>query len=373
MKKILIAFSLCCFMFLCMLICAACAYESKEPTEVAPPTEGGDELTDLLYDLPVRDGQYILEDEQHGIAFGIPVGNLEDHTIYYGQFGLADGPQDTLPLNGVEIYYFPPNLLQELSERLIDDPSDETMDEVAQAVIDGSRLLYSILYYSAGMWDSWLLTGKTIADITGNDINYELGRQDGRVYVYTEPLPNEQGLEGTELAVYREAVAAVPAMRKNAAMLELVAPAATDANAFPEFSAKDIYGADIGSNIFAECDITMVNIWGTFCDPCIMELPDLAEMADNMPPGTQLIGLVGDAVNKDTVELAQLIAKETGAAFPHIVPDKVLNDYLRYNIAAYPTTLFINRDGNIVGEPLVGARSRDQYEAFLNERLNLIR
>jgi len=348
-----------------MFVCAACAFESRPPAEVE------EVATAPLYNLPVRDGQYIFEDEYMGVAFGIPFDKYDVYTIYYGQLGMPDKPNNMPPLDGIQVFFFPPDLLQELGDKYTNDPSEQTANEVTQTLIERSRLLYSIQYYSAGLWDSWTQAGKTIAEITGNAENEELGRQDGRVYIYTEPASDEQGMDAAELAAYREVLAAVPAMRKNAAMLER--GAAAGGNVFPEFSASDIYGADIGSDIFAAYDLTMINVWGTFCDPCIMEMPYLAELAADMPPGTQLIGLVGDAVDKDTIELAQLIAEETGAAFPHIVPDKALFDYLNYYIVAYPTTLFIDTNGNIVGEQVIGAQNLDQYEEILDKRLKYVR
>ena len=140
----------------------------------------------------------------------------------------------------------------------------------------------------------------------------------------------------------------------------------------PAFSALDIYGEAVDSDIFADYDLTMLNIWGTFCGPCIMEMPDLGEMAAAMPEGTQLVGLVGDALDAQTIELAQTIAETTGAAYPHIVPNKELYDYLYRNIAFFPTTLFIDSKGNTVGEPLIGAMNRVLYEAELKKRLKML-
>ena len=143
-------------------------------------------------------------------------------------------------------------------------------------------------------------------------------------------------------------------------------------NAFPAFFALDIYGEPIDSDIFADYDLTMLNIWGTFCGPCIMEMPDLGELAADMPADTQLLGLVGDALNQENIELAQVIAEDTGALYQHIVPDNSLFDFLYREIVAFPTTLFIDSQGNIVGEPLIGALSRAQYEKELNKRLQLL-
>jgi len=116
----------------------------------------------------------------------------------------------------------------------------------------------------------------------------------------------------------------------------------------------------------------MLNIWGTFCPPCIKEMPYLGEMAAEMPEGTQLLGLVVDALDEEYITLAQTIAESTGALYPHIVPDEALYDFLQRNITAVPTTIFIDNQGKIIGAPIMGAVSREKYEAELNKRLQTL-
>lgn len=143
---------------------------------------------------------------------------------------------------------------------------------------------------------------------------------------------------------------------------------------FPAFfSAVDIYGNAVDQSIFSEYDLTMINIWGTYCGPCIIEMPGLGEMSAAMPKGTQLLGLVCDAVNDEYIELAIQIAEGTAAAFTHIVPDEALFGYLYDNIAAIPTTIFVDSDGKVVGEPLIGSSTRERYEAELAARLALLK
>jgi thiol-disulfide isomerase/thioredoxin len=355
------------FALFCLVIMGA-ACTTPEP----PLAAVEEEAEEPLFDLPVKDGHYIIEDAQLGLTLGIPMRQMEDYTIYYERLTLLDGPKDTPPLGGMQVFYYPPGLLEEIVGILRDNSDEETMAEVAEMIDTRSRLLYSIQYYSVWQWDSWIGGGKTMANITGNAENRELGRQNGRVYVYTEYAPRVQGLSEEELPAYREALAAIPAMRAHAALLEQTSPPVENKKALPAFSARDIYGTAVDSSIFADYDLTMLNIWGTFCGPCIAEMPDLGKMATALPAGTQIVGLVGDALNEENIALAQTIAEETAAAYPHIVPDKALYDYLNREIAFYPTTLFIDNQGNLVGEPLIGAMSRAQYEEILEKRLQML-
>ena len=62
----------------------------------------------------------------------------------------------------------------------------------------------------------------------------------------------------------------------------------------PAFTAKDLQGNEVTEEIFAGKDLTVLNIWGTFCPPCIREMPELGEWARAMPENVQLIGLITD-------------------------------------------------------------------------------
>ena len=135
---------------------------------------------------------------------------------------------------------------------------------------------------------------------------------------------------------------------------------------FPEFAADTIMGEDIDNSIFAEADVTMINIWGTFCGPCISEMPDLAELYAELPEGCALVGIVTDVYGEDNLDKAVEIVMQTGVAYDNIIPDDALYQFLAANISGVPTTLYVDREGNILGG-VVGARSKDDYKAILEE------
>ena len=129
-------------------------------------------------------------------------------------------------------------------------------------------------------------------------------------------------------------------------------------DAFPTFETVDLAGNTVTNEIFYGKDLTVVNIWGTYCNPCIDEMPELAEWSESMPENMQLIGLVSDlysADDADTLELAQAICEATGAdVYTSLVANEDFMDLL-YGIVGVPTTLFVDSTGAIVGDPIVGA------------------
>ncbi len=137
----------------------------------------------------------------------------------------------------------------------------------------------------------------------------------------------------------------------------------------PTFNATDLDGKPVTNAIFASKKITIINIWGTFCPPCIGEMPELGELAKNMPADAQLIGLVCDAEsNSPQIQEAQKILRDAGANFVNIVPDENLLRFLN-DVDAVPTTIFVNSKGEIIGKVIVGA----DVEGYKNELAKLLK
>ena len=138
----------------------------------------------------------------------------------------------------------------------------------------------------------------------------------------------------------------------------------------PNFTAKTITGETVTNEIFASKKITMVNIWGTFCPPCIAEMPELGEIARSMPADAQIIGLICDASEDATrqIQKAQEITGQAGADFVNIVPDENLLNFLS-GVEAVPTTIFVNSKGEVVGRAIIGA----DIEGYKDELQKLLK
>lgn len=125
----------------------------------------------------------------------------------------------------------------------------------------------------------------------------------------------------------------------------------------PEFNTITLDGTEVTEEIFGNKELTVFNIWGTYCNPCIGEMPELGNWARELPENVQLVGLVIDiAGEEDTeqIELAQYIVEQTGADFTHLVVNQDFMPLLQ-EVVGVPTTFFIDAEGNILGEAIVGA------------------
>lgn len=141
-----------------------------------------------------------------------------------------------------------------------------------------------------------------------------------------------------------------------------------------EFSVEDIWGNTYTQEMFADYDLTMVNVFATWCSPCIREIPDLEKLKNDMASqGVNVAGIVLDAVtgsgnvDGEAVENAKLLAEKSGVTYPFLIPDEgYLNGRLS-GISAVPETFFVDREGNIVGETYIGSHELEEWKAIVEE------
>ena len=147
---------------------------------------------------------------------------------------------------------------------------------------------------------------------------------------------------------------------------------------FEIFEAVDLSGNPVNQDIFKDYDLTMINIWATFCGPCLSEMPELGELSEEYKDkGVQIIGICTDTLNYDgsvndsQIEEANAIVEETGASYLHIVPAGDLAATLLPQIQVVPTTVFVDKDGKQVGGGAVsGARDKEGWTELLDELLS---
>ena len=141
---------------------------------------------------------------------------------------------------------------------------------------------------------------------------------------------------------------------------------------FGNFETVTLEGETVTQEIFAEADLNMVNIWGTFCGPCIREMPELGELSDEYADkGVQIMGMLTDVTDPED-ETAHLIVDETKADYTHLVLSQDLVDHYLSQVQAVPTTVFVDSEGNQVGEVYTGARSKEDWSAIVDELLGTI-
>lgn len=136
------------------------------------------------------------------------------------------------------------------------------------------------------------------------------------------------------------------------------------------FEAEDMDGQKIDQSVFANYDLTMVNIWTTWCGVCVEEMPYLEKLHKQLPENVNIISICGDA--SDEKELAQQILDKNEITFQTLVDNDALNESLLKYVTGFPTTIFVDKNGNIVGDIQMGAPGENivqGYQQLIDNRL----
>ncbi len=137
-------------------------------------------------------------------------------------------------------------------------------------------------------------------------------------------------------------------------------PAESTGPKFPAFTGKDLDGNDVSSDkLFAANAVTVVNFWFTTCGPCVGELGDLDALNQELSAkGGSLIGINAFTLGGDKTAIADAkdVLSKSGATYRNVYfdPGSEAGKFTE-NVYAYPTTYVVDRNGNIVGDPIVGA------------------
>lgn len=146
------------------------------------------------------------------------------------------------------------------------------------------------------------------------------------------------------------------------------------ASNFDSFVMKDLDGNEYNENLFKESRITMVNVWGTFCGPCIAEMPDLQEVYEHYDRSEfNIVGLTCDlytngALDEAQIEAARKIVQSTGVKYPILIPSQGIQTGVISGIQAVPTTIFINSKGETV-KSVMGSRDKETWIKLIEEVL----
>lgn len=164
----------------------------------------------------------------------------------------------------------------------------------------------------------------------------------------------------------------------NSGIKETVNPVATNNAELGDFKAEDVDGNEVTKDIFSDYDLTLVNVFTTWCSPCLKEIPYLdaidKEFADK---NVNVVGIVLDVNEDGEIDQSKLdklnqIIKSTKAEYDIILPDDVLRSNRLKSIDSVPETFFVDKDGKIVGETYLGAHTKDEWSKIIeNELANL--
>ena len=141
---------------------------------------------------------------------------------------------------------------------------------------------------------------------------------------------------------------------------------------FQGFKGKDLDGNDVDDSLFAKNKVTVVNFWFSGCKPCVGELSKLNELNETLKEmGGEVVGINTDTLdnNEAGIKEAKEILKAQGASYKNLTfnSNSTVGKYAG-NIMAFPTTVLVDKDGNIVGEPFMGGiDDQSNYDQLMKQ------
>ena len=151
----------------------------------------------------------------------------------------------------------------------------------------------------------------------------------------------------------------------------------SSSSVFSGFAGKDLDGNNVDESLFSKNAVTVVNFWFSGCKPCVAELPELNKLNETLKEmGGEVVGINTETLddNQDGIKEAKKILEKQGASYRNLTFDSnsELGKYAG-NIVAFPTTILVDRNGNIVGEPLLGGIDEQKnYDSLMKQIQSVI-
>lgn len=307
---------------------------------------------DGVIDMPQFGMRIVLPESMRSDEYRIGAVGYVEESFAYANIYLADGDNEEYT------YWDITEIMAHRSPFEMSEVASETMNLTPEMLVDlGSN---GTLYYAAVLFDKF------------KEANSELFES-----VITAEMPEEQKNIYYELISHSEELLAGVELT-DLTLPEMMQAARVGGAALMEMPVFDLSEKEVRlGDMIAQNKVTMLNFWGTFCGPCIREMPDLGELErEYKDRGFEILGLTSDivdgsgAIQKALVEDAEGIIADTKITYPVLITSRELLEY--GEITVLPTTYFVDSEGNMLGDPLLGSRSKEDWERIITGILDSV-
>ena len=375
-----------------MAILAACVFSavSVNPTAVMADsdTESTTETGEMFYvDGDSTDGQMIVSED------GTPL----QKTVKASEMGMSSEETLDFPFMGLSAE-LPDELKKQMDSAdvvlLTDEDWTDDFDNIKYAHLFWSKLTDEQKEEEVNMlgtgYKDWLASIERIGalgvystdviddldTITGCDNHEELGTSsDGKFKYYLSTNSEAEKDLTDEIENIKTTLGEMTPFNGQSAF-EQPQTATSDADNVGTFETTDIDGNTYTEKVFSDYDLTLVNAFTTWCSPCVNEMPELEELYQEMKDqGVGVVGMVLDSVSEDgtpddsIVQKAQLLKEKTGVTYPLLIPDKGFLNGRISGLQSFPESFFVDKDGNTVGDPIMGSNTFDGWKEAVEKQL----
>ena len=248
------------------------------------------------------------------------------------------------------------------------DSQDSSLDDLYQQE-------NQIFADHADVWNKVFgMMNKSAADPNGNYADYLADTVESNKTSFTED----------ELKTLTDDIETIRKIEDQIAELENSSPdnnsqtdSSSSTSVFKDFSGEDFDGNKVDDSLFSNNAVTVVNFWFTGCKPCVAELSKLNELNDAIRSmGGEVVGINTETFdgNETAIKEAASILESQGAKYRNLSIDSssAAGKYAS-EIMAFPTTILVDRNGNIVGDPMLGGiDNQDNYDALMKQIQSII-
>ncbi len=136
------------------------------------------------------------------------------------------------------------------------------------------------------------------------------------------------------------------------------------------FDTVDLEGNAVNTRDFAaQYDLTLVNFWATWCGPCVSEMPELQSLNEEFSAATDgaRVGILGVWLDTESRSDMEAVLDYTGARYPMVEFQSTMQNSVA--LQYIPATIFLDKEGAIVGDPIVGAQDAAGWRTEIQARL----
>ena len=265
----------------------------------------------------------------------------------------------------------------ENSQKVRTESTTEAVDNSNTKLDDLYQQENQIFADHADVWNkAFGMMNKSNADPSGNYADYLAGTVESNKEAFTD---DELKTLTDDIETIRQIEEQISEIENNNTGSE-----STDQNdsseeitPFKSFSGKDFDGNSVDESLFSNNAVTVVNFWFTGCKPCVAELSKLNELNDAIKSmGGEVVGINTETFdgNKTAIKEAASVLESQGVKYRNLSIDSssAAGKYAS-EIMAFPTTILVDRNGNIVGEPMLGGiDNKDNYDALMKQIQSVI-
>lgn len=215
-------------------------------------------------------------------------------------------------------------------------------------------------------------------ELTGCDMHEKLGESADGAYEYYISTNSKGNQEMVDLLKETELfISEMHELDMNLGYTAFAEDRVENLASVGDFTTEDVFGETYTKEMFADYDLTLVNIFATWCSPCVQEMPELEELRKEYEEKGVKVGVAAvvldaktaNGLDEGAIERAQILYERSGVQFPFLIPDETEMNGRLEGIASVPESFFVNSEGEIVSEPYIGARAKENWAEIVEQEL----